>query len=260
MATFRTYLVAYILAFWETQFFCIVCNNEQDKTPDDRRRSFMFHSQMCNIVISSPSKSTIGAQHTVFKWFKSTAQEWSPSGEPHSVTTSMTSLGATLSVCVWHSYTIVRWHTHYLYYKTSQTAVPSTCLQCYLAQSLPGSLIPILSVCVNSKITGHAWTHICFGFKRVISFCTQAIGSFCQLSALLGVLWQTRKTKPMRIKDKAEKKKKMDTHKQFFLMTRSKCQLFQLCFSGQCRFYLSNHNSNLNRSVWLCSPLSGLTN
>lgn len=79
-----------------------------------------------------------------------------------------------VSVCVWHSYTL----THSLYFRTSQTVLSSTCLQCYLPQSLPGSQIPTVSAHVNSKITGHAHTHICFAFKRVISVCTQPIPSY----------------------------------------------------------------------------------
>lgn len=80
-------------------------------------------------------------------------------------------LSAHLGLCL----TLWRTHaqTHTLYFRTSQTALSSTCLQCYLAQSLPGSQIPTVSAHVNSEITGHAHTHICFAFKRVISVCTQ---------------------------------------------------------------------------------------
>ncbi len=111
----------------------------------------------------------------------------------HSVTTSMTSPGATVSVytsqsapdALTHSCTHTHTHTHThtlsLYFRTSQTALSSTCLQCYLPQSLPGSQIPTVSAHVNSKITGHAHTHICFAFKRVISVCTQPIRSFSLL-------------------------------------------------------------------------------
>lgn len=72
----------------------------------------------------------------------------------HSVTTSMTSSGATVSVCTSESVSDTHAHTH------TQTALSSTCLQCYLPQSLPGSQIPTVSAHVNSKITGHAHTHI----------------------------------------------------------------------------------------------------
>lgn len=117
-------------------------------------------------------------------------------------------LSAHLRLCLTHS----RTDTHSLYYRTSQTALSSTCLQCYLAQSLPGSHIPTVSAHVNSKITGHAHTHICFAFKRVISICTQAIHSFSPelppppLLFFFFFLGQTQKTKQVRFKDKAEKR------------------------------------------------------
>lgn len=98
----------------------------------------------------------------------------------HSVTTSVTSPGATVSVCISQTVLTLTYrytHTH-LSFRTSQTALSSTCLQCYLPQSLPGSQIPTVSAHVNSEITGHTHTHICFAFKRVISVCTQAIPSF----------------------------------------------------------------------------------
>lgn len=57
----------------------------------------------------------------------------------------------------------------------SDSTVPSTCLLSYLPPSLPGSQIPTVSAHVNSEITGHALTHVCFAFKRVISLCTQAV-------------------------------------------------------------------------------------
>lgn len=60
----------------------------------------------------------------------------------------------------------------------SDSTVPSTCLLSYLPPSLPGSQIPTVSAHVNSEITGHALTHVCFAFKRVISLCTQAVLGF----------------------------------------------------------------------------------
>lgn len=60
----------------------------------------------------------------------------------------------------------------------SESTVPSTCLLSYLPPSLPGSQIPTVSAHVNSEITGHALTHVCFAFKRVISLCTQAVLGF----------------------------------------------------------------------------------
>lgn len=132
-----------------------------------------------NSVISVLSKSTIAAQCTVFRRFESTAQEWRPFRELCSVTTSVTSPGATLSVCTPPSVSDAPVHsrtdTHSPYFKTSQTAPSSTCLLSYLPPSLPGSQIPTVSAHVNSEITGHAHTHVCFAFKRVISLCTQAV-------------------------------------------------------------------------------------
>lgn len=94
----------------------------------------------------------------------------------------MTSPGATVSVCTSQPVSDTPAHSrndaHSLYFRTSQTALSSACLQRYLPQSLPGSQIPTVSAHVNSEITGHAHTHICFAFKRVISVCTQAIRSF----------------------------------------------------------------------------------
>lgn len=122
----------------------------------------------------------------------------------HSVTTSMTSPGATVSV--YTSQSLTHSHTHSLYFRNSQTALSSTCLQCYLPQSLPGSQIPTVSAHVNSKITGHAHTHICFAFKRVISVCTQAIRSFSPLLFFFFFWGQTQKTKQVRFKDETEKR------------------------------------------------------
>lgn len=139
----------------------------------------MSQRDVRNSVISSLSKSTIAAQCTVFRRFESTAQEWRPFRELCSVTTSMTSPGATLSVCTPPSVSDALVHsrteTHSPYFRTSQTAPSSTCLLSYLPPSLPGSQIPTVSAHVNSEITGHAHTHVCFAFKRVISLCTQAV-------------------------------------------------------------------------------------
>lgn len=101
----------------------------------------------------------------------------------HSVTISLTSSGATVSVCTSLSVSDILIHSrrHSFSFRTSQTALSSTCLQCYLPQSLPGSQIPTVSAHVNREITGHAHTHICFAFKRLISVCTQAICSFSPL-------------------------------------------------------------------------------
>lgn len=156
-----------------------------------------------NSVISSLSKSTIAAQCTVFRRFESTAQEWRPFRELCSVTTSMTSPGATLSVCTPPSVSDALVHsrtdTHSPYFRTSQTAPSSTCLLSYLPPSLPGSQIPTVSAHVNSEITGHAHTHVCFAFKRVISLCTQAV---LRVFLCVCVVGQCRKTKQAGFKAK----------------------------------------------------------
>lgn len=70
-------------------------------------------------------------------------------GDRRAVTTWMTSPGAALSdtLALTHICSIK---------KNSQTALSSTCLQRYLPQSLPRSLIPTVSAHVNRAITGHA--------------------------------------------------------------------------------------------------------
>lgn len=97
------------------------------------------------------------------------------------------------TLCLTLLHTHAQTHTLSLYLRTRQTALSSTCLQCYLPQSLPGSQIPTVSAHVNSEITGHAHTHICFAFKRVISVCTQAIRSFSPPLVLFFFLDKPRK-------------------------------------------------------------------
>lgn len=175
------------------------------------------------------------------------------------MTTSVTSSGATVSVCtsqsVWHPHTLTHRHTLF------QTPLSSTCLRCYLPQSLPGSQIPTVSAHVNSKITGHAHTHICFAFKRVISVCTQAICSFSPLlpPPPLVFFWQT---KQVRFKDETEKRTRReavcsgDEHTVVWVcvMTRG-----NLCFSAHSSGHqlITNHLCNWSQSVTrsqLCSP------
>ena len=124
-----------------------------------------------------------------------------------------------------------RTDAHSLYLRTSQTALSSTCLQFYLPQSLPGSQIPTVSAHVNSEITGHAHTHICFAFKRVISVCTRAIRSFSP-PLVLFFFGQTQKTKQMRFKDTTETRTWReetctdDGHALVCIMTRGKPVFF----------------------------------
>lgn len=161
--------------------------NKQAYFPKSRTIRLRYSCGLC--VDGSPmlwccfviEKSTIRVQYSVCTVNGLSEMVSNIKGEfyCHSVTTSMTSPGASVSVCMSPSVSDNPPHsstdTHSLYVRTSQTALSSTCLQCYLPQSLPGSQIPTVSAHVNSKITGHAQTHICFAFERVISACTQAI-------------------------------------------------------------------------------------
>lgn len=134
--------------------------------------------------------STIGARRVGRVWVQCSGMA-SAGGTLHSDNIN----DITRCHTVWHSCS----DTYSLYYRTSQTALSSTCLQHYLPQSLPRSLIPAVSAHVISVITRHACIF-------ALHFLSLLLLSCCFNS-------RTWRTKPVMFKDKEKEKRLVtDTH------------------------------------------------